>query len=504
MRKYKNILQHLIFVVIVSLVTALVYVTPCFIDNPINNAITLLTIVTYWLVVFVANTFIIGFMSSHKYVYAVLFPIYVLIGSIQAYFRLYSGATITPMIIDVAFHNDFQTSMELITIQMCLFVICNMLLSLLTIWVRIKYIDSHIHMLWLCPILLIGYLNINSRIYSGCAERYPINVFHSMQLYLKSKKTIEERVSIDKIQSATPSDSLDVILVLGESLRSDHMALNGYYRETTPGLQRLSNIISLPNVYTNYTYTNASLPHILTRADSTDEDIAYRERSLIYIFNQAGFHTTWIGNQDAGETYIDFMNEATELLYVHPEKSVFVYDEWYDKDIVPLFSQTIKEPNKENRLIVIHTIGNHWFYNIHVPDDCIKYRPIVRNREIKQNTPEEVINSYDNCVVATDQFLCSLIDNLKERKSILIFLSDHGECLGENDEWLHANENQAISNTACLVWYSDKYYDEYRERIDTLRERCRNTYYTDFLYHSILSAAGIRTQLYKSDMDIFD
>lgn len=503
MRIDKNIYRYFIFVIIVSLITTLLYVTPCFIDNPIDSAITLLTIVAYLLVVFVANTFIIGFMSSHKYVYAVLFPIYVLIGSIQAYFRFFSGATITPMIIDVAFHNDFQTTMELITIPLCLFVTCNILLAILSIWIRIKHVSSHINMLWLCPILLIGYLNLNSRIYRGCTERYPVNVFHSVRLYLKSKKTIEERVSVDKIQSTTPSDSLDIILVLGESLRSDHMSLNGYSRETTPGLQNLSNVISLPNIYTNYTYTNASLPHILTRADSTDEDIAYRERSLIDIFNQADFHTTWIGNQDAGETYVDFMNEAQELLYVHPEKTVFVYDEWYDKDIVPLFAQTIKESNAENRLTVIHTIGSHWFYNIHVPDDCIKYKPIVRNREVKQNTSEEVINSYDNCIVSADQFLCSLIDKLKDRKSILIFLSDHGECLGEDNEWLHANENQAICNTACFVWYSDKYYEEYQARIDTLRERCRNTYYTDFLYHSILSAAGIRTQLYKSDMDIF-
>ncbi len=68
-------------------------------------------------------------------------------------------------------------------------------------------------------------------------------------------------------EAACQEDTLTVVLVLGEALRADHLGINGYNRATTPRLEE-ENILSLKNVYSEWTHTNQSIPYILTRADS--------------------------------------------------------------------------------------------------------------------------------------------------------------------------------------------------------------------------------------------
>ena len=294
-----------------------------------------------------------------------------------------------------------------------------------------------------------------------------------------------------------------VVFVIGESLRADHLSLNGYNRLTNPRLTARKNIFSFPHILSEYTNTNRSLPHILTRADSAHTERAFKETSFVPLFKQCGFTTAWITNQDPADTYVGFMKECDKIMYCHPEKSVYNYNEWLDEDLFPL-TKKIMELKSSKKLIILHTIGSHWYYNNHYSKPFEKFKPITTSRIILQCSPQEIINSYDNTVVYTDNFLDRLIKQLENKKAILIYLSDHGETLGEDGTWLHAGDNNASKNPACIIWYSDIYKKAFPNKSEGIKENKNKFIRTDFLYHSILSAGNIPSKTINSKLNIFN
>ena len=153
--------------------------------------------------------------------------------------------------------------------------------------------------------------------------------------------------------------------------------------------------------------------------------------------------------------------------------------------------------------MILHTIGSHWYYNNHYSKTSEKFRPITTSRILAQCSPEEIINSYDNTVLYTDYFLDRMIKQIENKKAILIYLSDHGETLGENGEWLHAGDNTASKNPACIIWYSDSYNKTYPNKIVALKKNKDHFIRTDFLFHSILSAGNIPSKIIQNNLNIF-
>ena len=157
-----------------------------------------------------------------------------------------------------------------------------------------------------------------------------IELTYSIDRYLEERIIIAEDRKTFTVSPKTDVDSLTVVMVLGESLRADHMQLNGYKRETMPLLSKEKNIVSYPNIYTEPVYTNVSVPHIMTRADSANMERAYQEESFVSIFKQAGYHSVWLANQESTESYVYFMNECDSLIFVNSGKSLYIIDKWLD------------------------------------------------------------------------------------------------------------------------------------------------------------------------------
>ncbi len=495
----------LLFLLVCTLWAGVFYVLQDFLDNPVDSFLTALSVFAYWCCVCIGIFLLLYVMVLNKYVFAVLFPVFCILGTVVGYYRHAYKATLTPMLIDATLHNDFQTSAELVTWALVLLVVFNMAISGLAVYFRFRHIS--VCRPWLqLPIAVVGLLvllNSHDRLRNGIMQRYPFNVYYNVKQYKEMQHEIKlERFCPDTLSYSLPNDSLIVMLVLGESLRADHLAINGYSRPTTPFLQQEKHVYSFANIYSEYTHTNRSLPHILTRADSIHEERAFEESSFITLFKNAGFATTWISNQDPAYTYIYFLNECDTIIYTHPERTVYVYSEWLDEDMLPALDALLPDMAQPN-LIILHTIGSHWFYNNHVSDPWRRFLPVAKDRVITQNTPEEIINAYDNTVVYTDFFLKQLMDRLKDKHAILLYLSDHGEALGEEGNWLHASDCHALKHPACLIWCSDEYARRNEAKIKALEANRHRFYRTDFLYHSILSAGHIPTPLLVPELDVF-
>ena len=114
-----------------------------------------------------------------------------------------------------------------------------------------------------------------------------------------------------------------------------------------------------------------------------------------------------------------------------------------------------------------------------------------------------VINSYDNTIVSMDLFVDSVISLFKDRNAILFYLSDHGESLGERGNWLHAAGAKETKYPAAFVWYSEKYARTFPDKVAALKENRTKHFRTDYLFYSLLSAAGLQADGNNSSFDLF-
>ena len=133
-------------------------------------------------------------------------------------------------------------------------------------------------------------------------------------------------------------------------------------------------------------------------------------------------------------------------------------------------------------MYILHTIGSHWYYNNHVPDKAVYFQPTTTNKVVTGNSIEQLVNSYDNTIRYMDYFLDSVISTFENEKAIVIYQSDHGEALGEDGVFLHANDAPFAKNPACVIWYSDSYAKAYPEKIKALVANKDKRYRTDYLF----------------------
>ena len=115
----------------------------------------------------------------------------------------------------------------------------------------------------------------------------------------------------------------------------------------------------------------------------------------------------------------------------------------------------------------------------------------------------KIKNSYDNVALYTDYFLSEIVDMLKDKNAIMIYLSDHGELLGENKKWMHAQQTIYEKNPACMIWFSEKYAKKYPGKLKMAKQNKDNPYRTDFLFHTILDAGDIDSPVKDDRLNIF-
>lgn len=500
----RDYLHYLIWVICCTLWAALCFIAPDFIDNPVHDLPTLMTIVAYIVVLAGATFWVLYLFGLNRYVAWVALPVFALGGAAVSFFRVAFHATITPMIIDATLHTNGGTVAGVVSWQLVGWLLLNVVIALAFAYWRSRMVGCRrawLHALVVAA-LLMAYYNANSRLHQSINQRYPYNIVHNFAEYLKQQQQLSaERTALPYEVVAMP-DSLNVVFVLGEAVRADHLGLNGYERQTTPLLSERSNVVSLKNIYSEHTYTSTSVPHILSPADSIHPEWIATHHSFIHTFSSNGYVSSWISNQDNGRTYVSFINESDTVIFPNANKSVFVFDPWYDEQLLPAFDRSLQRAGAR-KLTILHCIGSHWYYNLHVPPQMQVYEPSTDNRIVTNNSEQQVINAYDNTVLYMDMMLDSIIQRLEHSCAVLIYLSDHGEALGEEGIFLHAAEHDVLHRPACVIWYSDAYAAMFPDKVEALNANKDKPYRTDFLYPSILSAAGIRAEGSNADVDVF-
>ncbi len=489
----RAIARYSVWVAVATLWATLCFALPDFLDNPADNVRSVLTLAAYVIAVGIGNLFLIWLIGLNRLVAAVLLPIYGALGAVVAYFRVAYHATITPMVIEATLHTNAGTIAGVVDWRIWVWVAMNLIAAVCLIlwrWRQPKTLNKGWQLLAVV-VLWSAYYFGNSRLHQSLNQRYPYNVVRCTVEYLQQRQIEREERLVWPTEQVTEADSLTVVFVLGEALRADRLSLNGYERETSPKLSRRGNVLSLPQVYTPYSYTSASVPYMMTPSDSLHPERSAQYHSFVRVMSDYGYATAWLSNQDMGKTYTAFIHEADTVIFPNAGKSVFVFDPWYDEELIaPLTALQAAETNPR-QLYVLHAIGSHWYYNNHVPEAFQQFQPLTTNRVVSSNTREEINNSYDNTALYNDAFLDSLIQMLEDRCAVLIYLSDHGEALGERNVYMHGNDEPETLNPACIIWYSDRYAARYPDNVAYLKSLTDERCYTDFLYPTILRIAGL-------------
>ncbi|WP_442784001.1 phosphoethanolamine transferase [Collimonas fungivorans] len=293
-----------------------------------------------------------------------------------------------------------------------------------------------------------------------------------------------------------------VVMVIGESSRYDRWSLNGYQRDTNPLLSKESNLVSFTDVITSVSATRLSVPVMVSRKPATESlKAGFAEKSFITGYKEAGFKTYWISNQMSYgkfDTPISvFANEADVVQFLN--LGGFTDTSNLDAILLPQLQKAMRDPAPK-KLIVLHTLGNHWNYSHRYPQPFDKWQPSLFGVEHPAYTnlanKPALSNSYDNSVLYVDWFLSQVIDNLKDSKqlSAMMYFSDHGQTLydGSCKIAFHGHNTQFEFHIPAMMWYSDLYRQAYPDKVDQLLRHRRTRMSTENVFHSLLDLADIR------------
>lgn len=249
-------------------------------------------------------------------------------------------------------------------------------------------------------------------------------------------KVAQDAVSLDTIKHHEL-----IIMVVGETARADRFSLNGYHKETNPLLAK-ENILSFSNVRSCGTSTGVSVPcmfSVLGRAEY-DKDKALHTENALEVLSENQVEILWRDNNS------DSKGVAVRLKYENfktPTLNPVCDKECRDIGMLSGLDNYIATRKEKDILIVLHQMGNHGpEYHRRYPEAFAKFKPMCMTGELQNCSQEEIDNSYDNAILYTDYFLSEVIQFLKkydgERETAMLYVSDHGESLGENGFYLHA------------------------------------------------------------------
>ena len=303
-----------------------------------------------------------------------------------------------------------------------------------------------------------------------------------------------------------------LVVVLGETARMGNFGLNGYERNTTPRLARES-VISLRNVLSCGTSTAASVPCMFSHLgrEAYDKRTVNYE-SLLDVLHRAGLAVLWIDNQSGCKGVCDRVpNVNTSDLKISPHcDGGECHDEVMLHELEKRIAQLPAERRAKGTVVFMHQMGSHGpAYYKRVPKNFKQFQPECTSNALQECSREQVVNAYDNTILYTDHFLTETIHWLQRQKgpSALMYVSDHGESLGENNLYLHGLPYSVAPDVqkrvAWINWLSPSFESQRQISSNCLQKKIQDPLSHDNYFHSVLGLAGVSTRVYQSQLDVF-
>ncbi|MEN6648415.1 phosphoethanolamine transferase EptA [Stenotrophomonas hibiscicola] len=346
----------------------------------------------------------------------------------------------------------------------------------------------------------------------------PLNVVRHTHGYLKGLYSTRQQplraIGMDAKRAPGPRPKL-VILVVGETARSQNFQLNGYPRATNPRLSRKEGVISFNDVSSCGTATAISVPCMFSQMTrgQYDDVRAATEENVLDILQRTGISVLWRNNNNGGCKGVceRVPTEDMPALKVAGQ-CVNADGTCYDDVLLHQLGARIEAINGD-ALIVLHQLGSHGpTYFERYPAASRAFSPTCDSNQIQHCSNEALVNTYDNTLVHTDHLLGKAIDLLQgyadQRDVALIYVSDHGESLGERGMYLHGTPYfiapREQTQVPMVIWFSPEFSRNAGLDLACMRGNALHRAYShDNVFHSLLGLFGVSSTVYQRDLDVF-
>lgn len=461
-------------------------------------------IISLVIIMLVANAFVFHLLFSlSPFVGKPLLITFFIINSVAVYFTNTYGVIIDKSMIGNILNTNYDESSSFFSFRLILYVIFLGIIPAIYI-IKVKIINvawtkflitSSLTLLFIVILVFANasnwlWIDKHSKKLGGLAMPWSYCVNTALFYIDKHNQNKKEILLPDA--TIKDNEKSVVVLVIGESARSENFSLYGYEKNTNPLLSKTNNLFHF-NATSCATYTTAGVKGILehTRTDDLYEILPnYLYRNNVDVVWRT---TNW------GEPPVhikDYQNR--DVLKANCKGEGCNYDEI----LLTGLKEQIASSKKNKVLIILHTSTSHGpTYSKKYPPRFEVFKPVCNSVELGNCSKEELINAYDNTIVYTDYILYNIIEDLKqlkEYKSAMLFVSDHGESLGEKKLYMHGvplsiapKEQYEIP---FIVWVSD----------NSAKQLKHNKILSqNHVFHSVLNFLGIQSPIYDEKMNIF-
>lgn len=316
--------------------------------------------------------------------------------------------------------------------------------------------------------------------------------YATQQLSSIKKNTILNKTAEDAVLLDSPASKKElIIVVVGETARADRFSLNGYARDTNPLLSKLD-VVNLDNVTACGTSTGVSVPCMFSSLGHKkyDKEKALQQENILDVLSNNGVEVLWRDNNS------DSKGVATRVKYEDfksPTNNPICDVECRDIGMLSGLDKHIQSHKNKDLLIVLHQMGNHGpEYYRRYPKEFERFKPACQTGELRDCSKQEIDNAYDNAILYTDYFLSEVIQFLKKYdgkyETAMLYVSDHGESLGEHGIYLHAAPYllapQEQTHVPAIVWLG-KHFEYQAKDLEPYKNQ---TFSHDDLFCTLLIA----------------
>lgn len=503
---FKNDIKLTHFVLLISLLNFLFFHYPffTFVFNNVdyNSFSSIIMILSLVILMLVANAFVFYLFCFLSHIFGkFLLVLTFLINAVAVYFINTYSVIIDESMVGNILNTNYSESSSFFSFKLVLYILLLGVLPGVYI-IKAKIVKETLKrfsitvLATLSFILVVIFLNAsnwlwidkNSKTLGGLAMPWSYSVNISLFYIHKSQKNKKEI----RLPDATITDTAKsvVVLVIGESARSANFSLYGYKKDTNPLLSKIPDVMHF-NANSSATYTTAGVKSILEYKDVGDlyEILPnYLDRNNVEVIWRT---TNW------GEPPVHIKNYQDGAFLASKCKGEGCN---YDEILITDLKEQILASKKNKILIILHTSTSHGpLYSKKYPVQFEIFKPVCNSVELGKCSQTELINAYDNTIVYTDYILSEIIEDLKqlkEYKSAMIFVSDHGESLGEKNLYMHG--------VPMSMAPKEQYEIPFIVWTDGSRQLKPNNMLTQHhVFHSVLSFLNIQSPVYDEKMNIF-
>ncbi|EAI1920980.1 phosphoethanolamine--lipid A transferase [Campylobacter coli] len=473
-----------------------------------NLLLTLVFIVAYFGLVHMIFSLIFV-----KYLTKILSIFFILSSCTSLYFITFYGVLIDSDMIQNVMQTDIKEVKDLLSWRLVLLAIVVLLFCVFILRIRIENNTEQgffkkirvrvLSALLGCSIFLIAFVPLSKTFIPFFRTYNEIRMYNTpfyqiyavYRYYVRFVKAKPEFKTIanDAYRENNHTKKL-LVLVVGETARAANYSLGGYTKNDTNFYTKKDNVVFFDNFSSCGTATAVSLPCMFSISKRENYSSSEFQENAMDVLYKTGVDAVWFDNNSGGCKGV-----CDRLAYKQKLSSDL------DENLLAPFKEKLNHLSDQN-IIVLHLQGSHGpTYYKRYPSEFKKFTPTCDTNELSKCDSEALINTYDNTLLYTDYLLSEIIKLLKEQKSYessLIYLSDHGESLGENGIYLHgmpyAIAPSYQTHIPVIFWSNDK------KLMMTAQNHKGLKLSQDNLFSTLLGYFDVKTMVYESDYDLLN